>query len=274
MRAPQLFHKRTVQRFDQHTRETAKSECQMHQKKTQSHQASSMSLGHTLISYEMRHVKTMSITRKTVRTLRTRDQQTKCSGECSQRSVSLREANGPEPVQSWAEASRMQHIGCVLPSRPVIFFTDDQHRKRSVLSCCGFVPKNTLLSASMDTDAGNPTPPSHDAAVFRSRTTVRRMCISHGESHIMQESSKIRFICSGKASSTTKSVNWSQSRQASTRVSRKRRASPVTMRHTTFSVSSASSKCLASPRDCLCSMCLASLQAFVDDLPLGPHRHR
>ena len=61
----------------------------------------------------------------------------------------------------------------------------------------------------------------HDAAVFRSRTTARRMCVSHGEGHIMHENSKISFICAGKASSTTKSGNWSQSRRASTRVSRK-----------------------------------------------------
>ena len=48
---------------------------------------------------------------------------------------------------------------------------------------------------------------------------------------------------------------------------------PVTMRHTAFSVSSASSKCQASSRDWLCSMCLACLQAFADDPPLGAHRH-
>ena len=116
----------------------------------------------------------------------------------------------------------MQHSGCLLPVGPVNVFSDDQiNTERDVLSCCVFFTEKNFSVQLLTRDAGNPTPLSRDAAVFRSRTTVQGM--SH---HARKQQIQIPLF------STTKSGNLSQSRRASTRVSRKQR--DVSCRNETY----------------------------------------
>ena len=149
---------------------------------------------------------------------------------------------GPEPVKSWVGGGRKGRLVCSSPEKLFSAVIDTRRGKPyTCLTRCGSVSitNDGARNVTSCTKAAN-----SDSSVLGKLLPPQNLAICLSPDAPQLECHASNLTC------------------------------PVAMRHTTFSVSSASSKCLASSRDCLCSICLASLQAFVDDLPLGPHRHR